>query len=623
MIHENAKWIWLSSRFEPDEYVVFEEEFTWAEGTAVFSLAAETDYLLFVNGVRAGFGQFAGYPFRKYCDELDITALCKPGKNILTLTVRYEGRNSATHIDDGAGVIYSLDMGGSCVLYSSAQTRAGFDNRYIQHMARILTGQLGYTSGMRCGGYRCDTPCVELEKCMDIRPRPVKKTVEQPYVEAVPVPGKPNIYDLGREEAGYLCLRVRADRPCTLQIAYGEHLVDGCVRHKIGTRDFTLDFEVTEGTHEFQQFFLRVAGRYLQALVPEGVEILSIGLIPALYPLTRKPFLPENPLDRQIYETCVRTLRLCMNLHYEDCPWREQALYVLDSRNQMLCGYHAFEETEFPREMLKFMALGTRPEGYLELTFPAVETPSIPFFSMMYPVNVYEYIAHTGDQSILEEVFPVMLKIMENFRARIQENGLIRSLDNPYWNFYEWSEGHTDNIPGPNDTEVCNYYHLVLNCGYVYAASRFETLCRMVGQEFRSGAEGVKQAIRATFFRPESGLFSLRTDRMELSSQLGNAFALLIGLGDERTAEAVKRIGDTVPATLSMMTFVYDALLAYDEGNRDYVLADIREKYGHMLAQGATSFWETILGEADFANAGSLCHGWSAVPIHYYNLFRH
>jgi hypothetical protein len=41
-----------------------------------------------------------------------------------------------------------------------------------------------------------------------------------------------------------------------------------------------------------------------------------------------------------------------------------------------------------------------------------------------------------------------------------------------------------------------------------------------------------------------------------------------------------------------------------------------------MLKNGATSFWETINGEKDFGNAGSLCHGWSALPIIYYSLFR-
>jgi hypothetical protein len=39
-----------------------------------------------------------------------------------------------------------------------------------------------------------------------------------------------------------------------------------------------------------------------------------------------------------------------------------------------------------------------------------------------------------------------------------------------------------------------------------------------------------------------------------------------------------------------------------------------------MLENGATSFWETIEGEAAFDKAGSLCHGWSALPVYYYNI---
>ncbi len=67
-------------------------------------------------------------------------------------------------------------------------------------------------------------------------------------------------------------------------------------------------------------------------------------------------------------------------------------------------------------------------------------------------------------------------------------------------------------------------------------------------------------------------------------------------------------------------TDFYDALLSYDKNNADYILQDIRTKYGYMLSKGATTFWETIKGENDFNGAGSLCHGWSAMPIYYYHI---
>ena len=47
-----------------------------------------------------------------------------------------------------------------------------------------------------------------------------------------------------------------------------------------------------------------------------------------------------------------------------------------------------------------------------------------------------------------------------------------------------------------------------------------------------------------------------------------------------------------------------------------YVLDEIRTVYGKMLDAGSTTVWETALGSVDFHNAGSLCHGWSAVPIY-------
>ena len=128
------------------------------------------------------------------------------------------------------------------------------------------------------------------------------------------------------------------------------------------------------------------------------------------------------------------------------------------------------------------------------------------------------------------------------------------------------------------------------------------------------------RAITEYFFQTETGVFSLRVGGRE-NSQLGNAFALLIGLGDERTVKSLQTCDGLIHATLSMLPFVYDALLLRDANAREFVLADIRQKYGSMLDRGATSFWETLEGAPAFGNAGSLCHGWSAMPIHYYHRF--
>lgn len=65
-----------------------------------------------------------------------------------------------------------------------------------------------------------------------------------------------------------------------------------------------------------------------------------------------------------------------------------------------------------------------------------------------------------------------------------------------------------------------------------------------------------------------------------------------------------------------MTIYVYEALLKQGDCYKEYIMADIRKVWGKMLNAGADTFWETEKGADDFAYAGSLCHGWSAVPIY-------
>ena len=75
-----------------------------------------------------------------------------------------------------------------------------------------------------------------------------------------------------------------------------------------------------------------------------------------------------------------------------------------------------------------------------------------------------------------------------------------------------------------------------------------------------------------------------------------------------------------MPVTISYSIFKYTALMT-DPQNHEWVMDDVAEIWGNMLFNGATTFWETAKGASDFHNAGSLCHGWSAVPLHLYHKY--
>ena len=73
--------------------------------------------------------------------------------------------------------------------------------------------------------------------------------------------------------------------------------------------------------------------------------------------------------------------------------------------------------------------------------------------------------------------------------------------------------------------------------------------------------------------------------------------------------------GKAIDMTLAALQLKYDALVRYAD-DRKFCIDEIKRIFGGMVLGGATSFWETANGEADFDDAGSLCHGWSAVACY-------
>ncbi|MBE7087179.1 MAG: hypothetical protein E7369_02640 [Clostridiales bacterium] len=623
----NSKWIWLDKKEDKDEYAKFKFDFIFDGKSASIALCAETDYILYLNDKVITFGQFAGYRKEKYYDKIDLTDYCKAGVNRASIVVRYEGLNSFRHIDDGAGLIFELKVDEAVVLISDKNVLSGLCGEYLQGEKRLISPQLGYTSTIVADGMTEYFKSKEFCKTCVFSPRPVAH-----LVKGNPIYGKlmdvkdRKIYDLGVERSGYLNVQVDCDAETELIVAFGEHLADGKVRRIINNkvsgqnRDFSIKFILNKGRHNLTQYFVKLACRYLEVISNANVNIKKIGLIPYEYPVQEKT-ISLSGIDSKIYDISLRTLKLCMDDHYEDCPWREQALYALDSRNQMLCGYYAFKGSEYQRANLVFMSKGKRPDGLLELTYPAEGTPAIPFFSIIFGYAVCEYVEHTADFSIFDEVGGTVNGIVEIFKKSIDNTGLIKNLPYPYWNFYEWtsgSDGDGEFYKGAD--ERVEKYDLLLNATFVMLVQKLKIFKREYVKDIDEN--DIKQSIVKTFFNENTKLYKLSTVGDQYS-KLGNAVACLIGLGNERIINALKG-NELIEETLSMAGFIYDALLQNDKANEGYVLENIRTRYGYMLSKGATTVWETLkgYGEPNGNTAGSLCHGWSAMPIYYYNLIK-
>ena len=611
-----AKAIWGERRNTRDEYMDFTADFKAPKGEKVLlKISTDDKFAAYCNGTLCAFGACQNFPEDKEALVFDITSFCEK-ENSLKITAWHGGADTQTYIASDAYLAFTVECGKKVLLASDGTVRCTRNLNYRSGYCKRITPQLGdsfyYDNTVFCDAGRAAPATVyETLTCRERELPNLKLGARRPITLTEREDGY--LIDLGCETVGFLDMDIVAEEECELTISYAEHLTDGIVQRFLPGCDFSVEFRAGVGRNLYLNPYRRLAGRYL-FVNSKKIRIEYLGIRLVEFPVLANKIKFENKTLQNIYDTSVYTLKCCMHEHYEDCPWREQALYALDSRNQMLAGYFAFRGHKFQRENLLLLAKSQLDCGLLNICAPSGIVLPIPFFSLIYPIQLAEYVKFTEDTSILSETEETVKRILTFFRESVDETGLIPLLPPPAWNFYEWSEGSSgeadkDRLHAPSS------YDLILNLAYLRAVSYADAL---FGE--KTDTEAMREAIRHTFYQEERGLYRLST-RDETYSVLGNSMAILAGLGDAALAKRMLADDTLVPVTLSMNTFFYDALLSVG-GYEDLILSDILKKYVPMLDAGATTFWETEKGAEDFGGAGSLCHGWSAMPVYYLRLLK-
>ena len=630
-----AKWIWAAQQAQADQYADFCDSFAYAGGDISLEISADSNYAVWLNGNYVYSGQYPDFPHDKVYDSIDLAPFCREGENRLCVTVWYYGKGNMGYFPGNAALRYAVKQGESLLCASNEATLSRVSPAYVNGLEKIITGQLGFSFKYDLGKEDdwLIMPAAGFEKSriveqeLPMRLRPIKLCDIGAPAPSQCICNEQDahfLFDIGREEAGFLDIEIESGEEQDILIAYGEHIVDGGVRRLIGSRDFSVELHLKKGQNRYMNPFRRLGLRYLEVFAKKPLRIGKMTVRPVGYPVEEAGNRPKmDEKQAKIYDTCLRTLKMCMHEHYEDTPWREQALYAMDGRNQMLCGYHAFGEYAFPRANLLLMSKDERADGLLSICTPSSNDLTIPSFSLHYFAEIAEYTRYSGDKTLAKEVFAKLKRLLSAFTDRL-EGGLIPVfMQKCHWNFYEWSEGLSGTLHKAEEKR----FDAALNFLLAMALRSMQEIADAIGEEgdYASLADDVAKAAAEKFFDSSRGIFVNSTED-ENASELVNALAILSGAakGDAaaRIAEklAQKENGLTA-ATLSMLCFKYDAMLLADtEKYRGVILSDIAEKYGRMLDAGATTFWETEKGESDFDAAGSLCHGWSAMPVYYYHI---
>ena len=630
-IFKCAKWIWINQEQNKDEYGEFFASFYCEAPNAVCRISCDGDYTLFINGRISESNQYGDFEHYKVFDEIDISEFLKYGENTIAVLVWHYGEEFQRYKSAQAGLIFEILQGNKILLFSDEHIVSRKSSAYVSGACKKITSQLGFSflydatkedEWMRRGFTKGGTTVIVNKTC-SFYLRPVKKLKRGERKSSQLIKNEENYYliDLGEESVGLPSFEFISLTEQKITVFWGEDLHNGHVRGKIDDRNFSYEYIAKIGKNNFTNYMLRLGCRYLELYAENRIELEYLGIVIQTYPINDLKFRLENELDQRIYDICEKTLKLSMMEHYVDTPWREQCLYAFDSRNQMLCGYYVFENgnAEYARGNLKLIAEDRRADGLLSICTPYGTDLTIPAFSLYYFMAVKEYLQYTQDIMIIDEIYPKLISLIQVFICN-RSNGLVcKFTGNNHWNFYDWSPHLEGRLFMTEKKEP----DLIINCLFIIALNNLREISQKSGRvfEYNEMLEITRKNTKKSFYNKNKKAYSLTVGGEEFTT-LGNSLAVISGVA-ENPREICEFLTTSIfsESSLSMKCFKYDALLMTDFIKwRKFILNEIRHDYEKMLSFGATSVCETLDGAEAFDGAGSLCHGWSSMPIYYYHI---
>jgi len=258
----------------------------------------------------------------------------------------------------------------------------------------------------------------------------------------------------------------------------------------------------------------------------------------------------------------------------------------------------------------------------------------IPDFTLHWIRGVYKYWLTTGDETLVETVYPTIEKALAWFARHIDEHGLLANI--PFWHFIEWADIGRNGEAGAMNAL---YY------GALQAATKLGTIIESARAAKRYGTKAayVRKALNARHWNEKRGAFVDEVDpetgaQGQRISQQTNALMIAFEITppdkwhtilNTITNEACLKFTaappifvdalpfdeatDIVRANTFYCHFLYEAFAK--AGRLDLILEHMRNTYKPMLDTGTTTLWES------FEPSASLCHVFSAGPV--FHLSRH
>lgn len=435
------------------------------------------------------------------------------------------------------------------------------------------------------------------------------------------------VYDLGEQNVGYYSFEFSAAEGTILDIFGIEYInSQGDVQHtgiRSGNNRNGMRYICREGLNQFISLKRR-SGRYLFLTLRDmtgPVSIRKVELLESTYPVSQEgAFECSDAALTRIWDISARTLKLCMEDTFTDCPLYEQTLWVGDARNEALFAFTAFGAYDLARRCIALAGQSVERFPLVGCQVPSSWECLLPAWSFLWVISVWDYYFHTGDKRFLRKAWKWVKQNLRGAEKFRDERGLFSG---PFWNMFDWS--------GIDDAHSTVLHNSMFVVGAIEAALRCasELGDKKTVQWLRAYRKELIPAINA-LWDPKKQAYpdSVHEDGTisESISQHTSFLALLYDVVEARNRESALKNCLRPPKNMVRVgspfaiMYLYEALEKY--GHQDAVIESIYASYLPMLEDGATTVWESFpsgtTGQGGFPTR-SHCHAWSSAPIHFLN----
>jgi hypothetical protein len=429
------------------------------------------------------------------------------------------------------------------------------------------------------------------------------------------------VYDLGEQSVGYFQFELIAPAGVCVDLYSVEYIAaDGTVQHT-GDNHNGLRYITRDGLNRFTSLKRR-AGRYLFLALRDQHALVQIRLlrtIESTYPVEyRGAFSCSDARLDRVWEISARTLALCMEDTFTDCPLYEQTYWVGDARNESIFAYDTFGAADIARRCLRLAAQSLERYPLAGGQVPSSWDMLLPAWSFLWGIAVWDYYFYTGDRTALEEFWPAVIANLRGAQARLDSHGLFSG---KFWNMFDWTP-----VDDRHETVLHNSLLLAgaLDAAQKAAAVLADGANKTWLADFRAR---LSAAINACW-DPAKNAYPdaiLEDGTASSSTCMHTSFLSLLYdvIPPEHAAAALANAltppqGMVPVGSPFAMMYYYEALAK--TGQPAAILASIYANYLPMLADGATTVWEVFPTSGDRPGGfptRSHCHAWSSAPLHF------